>query len=62
MQLLAFYSGGYFHRLMSGRSIPTIWKSGGVGFPGIGLPPTFWPFMAGLGNVMVPVGMSFLLM
>jgi len=45
---------------MSGRSIPTIGAIGG--FPGIGPPPTFWPFMVGLGNVMVLVGMSFSLL
>ena len=60
MELLVFYSGGYFHRLMSGRSIPTIGAVGG--FPGIGPLPSFWPFMVGLGNVMVPVGRSFSLL
>lgn len=30
----------------------------GAGFPGIGLPPTFWPFMVGLRTLVVPVGMS----
>jgi len=29
------------------------------GFPGIGPPPTFWPFMAGLRTAMAHVGMSF---
>ena len=39
---------------MSGRIIPTIWRKG-RGFPGIGLLPSFWPFMVGLGTVMAPV-------
>ena len=42
---------------MSGRIIPTI---GGKGqrFPGIGPPPTFWPFMVSLGTVMALAGVS----
>ena len=47
-----------FHRLMSGRIIPTI-VGKGQKFPGIGLPPTFWSLMVGLGTVVAPVGVSF---
>ena len=36
---------------MSGSVILIIWGKG-WGFPGIGLPPTYWPFMVGLGAVM----------
>ena len=31
----------------------------GLGFPEIGPPPTFWPFMVGLRTVMALVGVSF---
>ena len=43
---------------MSGRIIPIILEKG-WGFPGIGPPPTFLPFMVRLGTVISPVGMSF---
>ena len=43
---------------MSGRNILTILEKG-QGFPGIGEPPTFWPFLVGLGTVMALVDMSF---
>ena len=43
---------------MSGRIILTILGKG-WGFPGIGPPPTFWPFMVILGTVMALVGVSF---
>ena len=43
---------------MSGRNILTILEKG-QGFPGIGAPPTFWPFLVGLGTVMALVDMSF---
>ena len=43
---------------MSGRIIPSILEKGWR-FPEIRLLPTFWPFMVGLGTVMVPVGVSF---
>ena len=43
--------------VMSGRIIPTILEKG-PRFPGIGPPPTFWPFMVGLGTLMVLVGVS----
>ena len=44
---------------MSGRIITTILEKG-QGFPRIGPPPTFWPFMVlGLGTVMAPAGMPF---
>ena len=43
---------------MSGRIIPTI-SGKGRGFPGIGPPPTFWPFQVSLGTVMAPVSVSF---
>ena len=43
---------------MSGRIIPTILERG-QRFPGIGPLITFWPFMVGLGTVMVLVGVSF---
>ena len=42
---------------MSGRIIPTILEKE-QRFPGTGPPPTFWPFMVGLGTVMAPVGVS----
>ena len=42
---------------MSGRISPTILEKGWR-FPGIGPPPTFWPFMVGLRTVMAPVGVS----
>ena len=38
---------GYFHRLMSGRIIPTILGKGWR-FLEIGSPPTFWSLMVGL--------------
>ena len=44
--------------LTSGRFIPMILGKE-RGFPGIGPPTTFWPFMVGLGMVMAPVGVSF---
>ena len=37
------------------RILPTI-SGKGQGFPGIGPPPTFWPFMVSLGTVKTPVG------
>ena len=43
---------------MSGKIIPTILGKG-QRFPGIGSPPTFWPFVVSLGTVMALVGMSF---
>ena len=43
---------------MSGRIIPTILEKG-QGFPRIGPPPTFWPFMVGLRTVIVPVCVPF---
>ena len=43
---------------MSGRSIPNI-SGKGWGFPGIGPPPTFGPFMVGLRTVLALVGVSF---
>ena len=44
---------------MSGRIIPTILEKG-QRFPETGPPPpTFWPFMVGLGTVMARVGASF---
>ena len=46
---------------MSGKIIPAILRKG-QGFPGIGPPPTFWPFMVGLGTVMAPVDVSFSLL
>ena len=36
---------------MSGKIISAIWGKGRE-VPGIGLPPTSWPFMVGLGTVM----------
>ena len=49
---------GKFHRLMSGRIVPTSlekeWR-----FPGIGPRPTFWPCMISPGTVRAPVGVSF---
>ena len=44
--------------LMSGRNILTSLEKG-RGFPGIGPPPSFWPFLVSLGTVMVLVGVSF---
>ena len=41
-----------------GWVIPTILGKG-QGFPGIGPPLTFWPFMASLRTVMALVGVSF---
>ena len=41
------YRGGSFHRLMSGRSIPAILQKG-LGFPGTGSAPPFWPFRSAL--------------
>ena len=38
--VVSFYRVGYFHRLMSGRSISALLGKG-WGFPGIGPPPTF---------------------
>ena len=43
---------------MSERIISTILGKGWR-FPGVGALPTFWPFMVGLGTVMVPVGVLF---
>ena len=43
---------------MSGRIIPSILGKG-QRFPGIGSPPTFWPFMVSPGTVMAPVGVSY---
>ena len=43
---------------MSDRIIPTVLGKG-QGFPGIGPLPTFWPFMASLGTVMVSLSKSF---
>ena len=43
---------------MSGRIIPTILGKG-RGFPGLGPPPTFWPFIVSLRTVMALVGVSF---
>ena len=40
---------------MSGKVIPIILGTG-QGFPGIGPPHTFWPFMVGLRTVTVLVG------
>ena len=56
-ELSSFYRGLQFYRL-SGRIIPTLLENG-WGFPGIGSPSTFWPFMVSLGTVMVPMGVSF---
>ena len=42
---------------MSRRIIPVILGKG-RGFPGIGPPPTFWPFMVSLRTVMALVGVS----
>ena len=50
-----------FHRLMSGSIIPTILGKGQK-FPGIGLPPTFWSLMVGLGTIVVPMSVSFSLL
>ena len=41
------YRGGSFHRLMSGTSIPAIVQKG-LGFPGTGSAPPFWPFRSAL--------------
>ena len=46
---------------MTRKIIPTILGKG-WGFPGIGPPPNFQPFMVGLGIVLVPMGVSFMLM
>ena len=43
---------------MSGRNILTMLDKG-QGFPGVGAPPTFWPFIVGFRTVMAPVGVSF---
>ena len=43
---------------MSGKIISAIWGKGRE-VPGIGLPPTSWPFMVGLGTGMAPTGVSF---
>ena len=43
-----------FHRLTSGRIIPSI-SGKGQGFPGIRPLPTFCPFMVDLKTVMAPV-------
>ena len=43
---------------MSGTIIPIILEKG-WGFPGAGISPIFWSFMAGLGTVMVLVDESF---
>ena len=44
---------------MNGRIIPTILGKG-HGFPEIGPPPTFWPFMVHLGTITVPMCVSFI--
>ena len=44
--------------LTRGRTSPTILGKGWK-FPGIGPPPTFLPFIVSLGNVLVPLSMSF---
>ena len=44
--------------LISRRIIPSTLKKGWR-YPGIGSPPTFWPFMVGLRSVMAPVSVSF---
>ena len=46
---------------MSGKIIPVILGKG-QGIPGIGPPPTFWPFIVGFRTVMAPVGVSFSLL
>ena len=56
--VVSFYGLGNFIGLMSERIIPTILGKGWR-FPGIGPPPTFWPFMVSLWAVMAPVGVSF---
>ena len=43
---------------MNGRIISTVLGKGQT-VPGIGEPPTFWPFMVGLRTVMAPVGVPF---
>ena len=50
-----------FHKLKSGRIIPTILGKGWR-FPGTGPPLTFWPLMVSLGTVMVPVSVPFTLL
>ena len=50
-----------FHRLMSGRIIPTILGKG-QRFPGTGPMPTFGSLMVGLGTVLAPADVSFSLL
>lgn len=49
---------GLFHRLKSGRNIPTAMGKG-RGFPGVGPPSTFLAFMISLRIIMAPVRASF---
>ena len=42
---------------MNGRSISAILRKG-WGFPAVGPPPTFCPFLVGLRTVMAAVGVS----
>ena len=43
---------------MRSRIISTILRKGQI-FPGIGSPPTFWPFIVGPRTVMAAEGVSF---
>ena len=49
--------GGYFHRLMSGRIVPTGLEKG-KRFVGIGLLPALGPLIVSLRTVMALVGVS----
>ena len=49
--------GGYFHRLMSGRIVPTGLEKG-KRYVGIGLLPAFGPLIVSLRTVTALVGMS----
>ena len=48
---------GYFHRLMSGRIVPTGLEKG-QRFVGIGLLPAFWPLIVSFRTVVALVGVS----